>query len=164
MLAGRIFKMTTRDLGQQTNELIQKEHSLFRHFSSIKTAYEMSLQDIKNNFGRNKEEVQRAWERTQSNSNAELEQIRQLMGSAQVAVGSSPWRDKAGGGIPATLIAARSANVDINQQIGQCRSAAFQSHQELMNFLRTNQTPSTSNAGWLSAGVGCLIFLLEEDY
>lgn len=153
--------MTTQDLGQQTNELIQKEHSLFRYFTSIQRAYERDLQDAKNNFESRRENAERIWNKVQSDSDAELGQIQQLLDSARGAVGSSPWSEKVDliNFQPSALITAPASD-DINQQISRCRAAAFQTHQDIMNFLRSHTSTSTSGIAWLSTGLGCLTFFV----
>ncbi len=152
--------MITRELNQPTNPVIQEQHKLLRQFLNTKGAYEKAKQEAQNRLKHETEIAEKTWKKAKDAAEAELDQIQQVLSSAQTALSNSLWKDNVNGGTPQRVIS--TTGVDVNQAIDGCRSTAYQSFQEITNFLTANADPSKLKKkwGWLSTGAGCLTFVV----
>lgn len=153
--------MSVIDLAEQSNDLIQQQHRIFLNFRTIRDTYEHEKEEARQRLKRDKGEAEVAWNHAQSLVNTELEQIRQMRDTTLDAVASSPWKDKVGGGISQAVLTGPSENSA--QEMEKYRTIAYQAHQEITTFLRSDKSPSSVNktSGCLAlvvAGVCCSIF------
>lgn len=142
--------MSTRNLAQQTNGFIQRQHDIFQRFYAVQAIYEKEKKEAEARYNHEKADAEAAWKQAQSNADAELGQIRQVLVSAQTVIAGSPWQGKEIGGTSQALIA--TSGIDSNQEIARCRSTAFEAQQEITRFLQFNQEPGsvTKRWGWLA--------------